>query len=520
MACSFREALDKYDLYARARGFTEPAIAHTRRCVTLFDDYLGGSKDVGDINVNDFRRFVADLRQRPQRRPSPDGSPHRLSGTAVNTYARGVKAFFSWLKAEGIIAVNPLASEPAPKKPRTLPKVYSESELKAVFKAVMPDRRNKAIVFLFLSSGLRLTGLALLTVNTLDTGEGSARVMGKGQIERDVPFDGWAAEAVDDYVKNGRPAPKDTDRLFLTAGGRPLSARGIQTMLAHLGRKAGIKERLSPHKLRHTFATLSLKYGGNLEYVKIILGHSDIQTTSDSYLNVASADVKAAHEKFSPLSNLMDSFAGKGTTLQKKRPPEEQPNNPAGQPAPGGSGGTVSHQDRSPSARQKSTLENETSTGAAAEAEAGGAPGDAESRLKPIFRDLYHEHQRKLAILTGELATDIENGNLERRRHPAKAVLNASSAGVNLVGVYHAQNSRLWPFLAQHLDSEFGAPKLTAQIMQAAVETRVNRLLNKESGEGDLARVVREKLVLVSERGTFPGTCDVCRGYFYESSVG
>jgi site-specific recombinase XerD len=95
MACTIREALDKYDLYARARGFSAATIAHIRRCVTLFDDFLPGAKDVGDITVTDFRRFLADLRQRPLGRASQTGNPRQLSGTSVNTYARGVKAFFS-----------------------------------------------------------------------------------------------------------------------------------------------------------------------------------------------------------------------------------------------------------------------------------------------------------------------------------------------------------------------------------------------------------------------------------------
>jgi site-specific recombinase XerD len=301
MACSLGEALDKYNLYAEARGFSKSTIDHTRLCVTLFNDFLTGNKDVGDITATDFRRFLVDLRQRPQFRGYQSGNPRKLSGTSVNTYARAVKAFFSYLVEDKIITVNPLALEPAPKKPKTIPKVYSESELNAFLRKVVRDPRNKAIVFFFLDTGVRLTGLSQLTVNTVDTREGVARVMGKGQKERLVPFEAWSAAAIEDYIKNARPQAQNTDCLFLTPAGHPLSPRGIQSMLARLGNEAGVIERLAPHKLRHTFATYSLKYGGNLEYIKHILGHSDIKTTSNAYLNVDFTEIKKAHKQFSPL---------------------------------------------------------------------------------------------------------------------------------------------------------------------------------------------------------------------------
>jgi hypothetical protein len=130
---------------------------------------------------------------------------------------------------------------------------------------------------------------------------------------------------------------------------------------------------------------------------------------------------------------------------------------------------------------------------------------------------LYKEHLRKLAALAGELATDIENGNLERMRHPAKTDPKAPFGGLDLVRIFHSQNSRLWPFLTQHLDNEFVTPKLTKQIDQTAVHILVNRILKIESGDRDLAELVRNKLVLLSERGTFEGNCNICRNYFYDS---
>jgi integrase/recombinase XerD len=520
---TIREALDRHALYAQARGFTESAMGNTRRCVLMFAGFLPADRQIGDITTDDYRHFVADLRQRPRRGTSEKSGPRLLSGTTVNTYCRNVLTFFRWLKNEGMVTANPLASETAPKKPRTLPKVYAESDIRAFLKAVMPNLRNRAIVFLFLDTGLRLNEISQLTASKVNTREALARVMGKGQKERIVPLSPRTVAAVEEYVKNGRPAPRDTDRLFLNPDGRPLSGRGIVSMLVRLGREAGVKERLSPHKLRHTFATRSLKYGGNLEYIKNILGHADIKTTSEAYLNVDQADVKTAHQKFSPLSNLMDAFGGEGTILEQTGQPEGQPRSREGSSERGVHKASPSSPVNSLSTKQESTREHDVSTGGAERPRPGERPDGAEDRLRPTCRDLYYEHVRKLAVLAGELATDIETGHLEPRRHPAKAVPNSSLPGVDVVGVYHAQNSRLWPFLAQHLDNEFSGPRLTKQIFDVAVDavvSRVRRFMKQASREAEFVGSVREKLVLVSERGTFEGACSICRNYFFDSAVG
>ncbi len=93
--------------------------------------------------------------------------------------------------------------------------------------------------------------------------------------------------------------------MFLTKDGHRLSSKRIQDILEDVGRKAGIAPRLAAHKLRRTYATLALKYGSNLEYVKITLGHSDVETTSQAYINIADDDIAAAYRKFSPMINLM-----------------------------------------------------------------------------------------------------------------------------------------------------------------------------------------------------------------------
>ncbi len=138
----------------------------------------------------------------------------------------------------------------------------------------------------------------------VDTPNGALRVFReKTQKERYAYFSAPTAAAIEAY-RFVRPQPLAAARLFLTQDGYPLTAKRVQKILERVGKKAGISQRLSPHKLRHSFATWSLKHGSNLEYISIMLGHSDIRTTSKAYLHVAGTDVAEVSKRTSPVVNL------------------------------------------------------------------------------------------------------------------------------------------------------------------------------------------------------------------------
>ncbi len=322
---TIEEALKRYELYARAAGFSQHRIDQMRSCLGLLDRFLGGIKDIGEVEANDFRRFLADLRDRTVWPGLKYEKARHLSGTTITTYARAIKTFFKWLLNDGVIAENPLAVVPIPRNPKTLPKVYSEETMKVVFAVAKTSIRDLAIFCLFLDSGIRLAELAGLKMGDVDTRKGTLKVYGKGAKERFAYFNMEVAKYIDRYVQEFRQGAVKNDFLFLTQEGKPLQARGIQALLLRLGKKAGLEERLAPHKLRHTFATLSLKYGGNLEYIRKILGHTDIKTTSGSYLNAEDADISAAHRHFSPLSNLQAAAEGQEPVLPDGAKPDDQP---------------------------------------------------------------------------------------------------------------------------------------------------------------------------------------------------
>jgi integrase/recombinase XerD len=246
---------------------------------------------------------VASLRNKLTWANCPDRKKKPLSPTTINTYARGVRAFWGWLKAEQIIDPNPLAAVKAPKLPRRIPKVYTEDQLRMVLKTVERRPREIAIIETFLDSGMRLSELTGLSIKDVNLKTGTIKVFGKGSKERFVYISPMTSLKIEEYLTT-RSSIVDEDPVFATIDGRPLSLNRVQVILQEVGKKAGIGERLAPHKLRHTYATMSLRNGSNLEYLRIAMGHTDIKTTSDCYLAMSNQDIALAHRRFSPMANL------------------------------------------------------------------------------------------------------------------------------------------------------------------------------------------------------------------------
>jgi integrase/recombinase XerD len=294
-------------------------IAHTKSCIGFFAEFLGGINDVSTITADDLRRLTVSLKSRTAWENSPKSNGKRLSPVTVNTYIRAIKSFWSWLKEEDIIVTNPLAMVPAPRVPKKIPRIFSESELKIVLNAVHHSPREKAIVELLIDSGIRLSELSKLMVDDVDTTIGRVKVFGKGSKERYTYICPATALTIYNYLQKVRPEPRTEDRLFLTVDGYPLTTVRLQKLLEVIGRKAGLKTRLSAHKLRHTYTTLCLRNGNNLEYVRITLGHSDIKTTSDAYLAVADSDIANACKRFSLIANLVNDNGALSPMVSRRR---------------------------------------------------------------------------------------------------------------------------------------------------------------------------------------------------------
>jgi integrase/recombinase XerC len=298
-----------YRLCARTEGKSHNTISLNVTALRLFQEFLRAVQiptDIDCIGVPEIRQFILYLQQVKAWRRHPTISPrsHGLSGHSINSYLRAISAFWSWLEREGLIRKNALKAVPAPRLPRRLPRAFSEDEVRKILHSAENRPRDRAMVQLFLDSGVRLSELVGLTVPDLDLRLGRLRVYGKGGKERYAYFSNRTAEALKRYISTVRPHALEEDRLFLNIDGTPMDKKRVSKVLEVVGRHAGISQRLSAHKLRHTFATLSLRFGNNLEYLRLALGHADIETTSKSYLAASDADVAIAQRRSSPMANI------------------------------------------------------------------------------------------------------------------------------------------------------------------------------------------------------------------------
>jgi len=306
---NLEKLLERYRLVAGAAGYSPKTIADTVSKVRIFGDFVGDI-EAKDVTEKTAQAFIVWLREKKAWSGTDHAKERKLSLTSVNSYFKTVRAFWSFLFKEHLVDMNPLSGMKSPKKAKTIPKTFSEAEMLSVFAQLKPGSRDEVLVLMFLDSGMRLSELMKLPMKRLDLDNRRALVDGKGGKQRYTYFSKATEDAVRSYCDKVRPKPVAEENLILSEKGLPLSNSRVQFIIATIGAKAGLKERLAPHKLRHTFATMSLRYGGNLEYLKRLLGHSDIKTTSESYLNIDDQDVAAGYDKSSPISHLVKKKPG------------------------------------------------------------------------------------------------------------------------------------------------------------------------------------------------------------------
>lgn len=229
-----------------------------------------------------------------------------LKNTSLARNLSSLRGFFEFLVQERFLPTSPAALLDSPKLVRKLPEVLSREEVTALLaRPVMTDRlgvRDRTMLELLYACGLRVSELAALAVPDFDSQAGLLRVVGKGSKERYVPLHDSAVGLFLSYLRQWRPlfGPK-VDMAFLNRSGLGLSRQGIWKLLRRYALEAGINRPVSPHTLRHSFATHLLEGGADLRTVQILLGHSDIMAT-EIYTHVQSARMAALHRKFHPRS--------------------------------------------------------------------------------------------------------------------------------------------------------------------------------------------------------------------------
>ena len=289
--------------------------------VDLFIDALRFEREMSENTcaayARDLRAFAADAQRRGVTGPADVTRTHiaeflrgeREQGLAASTRARRTVAIRMWLKhlkARRLIAHDPAELLDAPKKAKTLPKVLSEEEVFRLLdevKGTTPrDLRDRAILEVLYGCGLRVSELCALTrADVVAEGE-LVRILGKGSKERLVPIGGAAGRALRAYCESARDVftkgRLDVDEIFVTRLGRPFTRQGVFKVIRERAAAVGIAaDRISPHVLRHCFASHMLQHGADIRAIQELLGHADIGTTQ-IYTHVDArrfADIHRAH---------------------------------------------------------------------------------------------------------------------------------------------------------------------------------------------------------------------------------
>jgi integrase/recombinase XerD len=278
------------------RGVSPRTLDAYRRDVQRLLDFLEarGVRRIGDASAGDLRDFVYHLKDQ------------RLQATSIRRNLSAVRTYFAFLLGEGVVVTDPTERVELPRTWRRLPGVLSAREVASLLDAPDPaDRlfwRDKAILEFAYASGVRVSELTALKVRDVDLQEGMASVFGKGSKERIVPVGRSALRALVTYLRQVRPTlvrGNAEGAVFLNQRGRPLSRMGVWNILRkHVGR-AGIRKRVTPHTLRHSFATHLLEGGADLAAVQEMLGHADIATTQ-IYTHVEREYLRDVHRRYHP----------------------------------------------------------------------------------------------------------------------------------------------------------------------------------------------------------------------------
>lgn len=253
------------------KGLSQNTTEAYRRDLTSFLDFCStlGITEINDIARSNINSYILYLRNR------------NYTPTSVVRKIASLRGFFKWLCANEYFYSNPTQTLEQPKLPKRLPKVMTPEEIDIIFKANIPPREALVIELLY-DCGLRVSELVGLKLNNVDLNSKYIQCYGKGSKERIVPFGKKAQAALKKYLKMRdiiiiTNKLKDTKILFLRDNGQQLTRQDVYSLIRKLGEK--IHKHISPHTLRHSFATHLLENGADLRVVQELLGHSDVSTT-------------------------------------------------------------------------------------------------------------------------------------------------------------------------------------------------------------------------------------------------
>lgn len=286
--------------------------------ISKFLNFLKTERNYSPHTLNNYERdirFLLDFLK--DRKIDRSAARDYLLALEKNRYARrsiarklsSARSFFRWLRREKLIEQNPFEMLLTPKLPKKLPNFLYPEELQSLLEA--PDLkdprglRDRAILEIIYGTGLRVTEIKRMNIGDVDFDEGEIKVLGKGSKERIVLFGSHARQALDKYLKEGRPklvAGKKSPALFINRRGSRLTTRSVERLIVHYAKAAGLNKKVTPHTLRHSFATHLLAGGADLRMVQELLGHVSLSTTQ-VYTHITKERLKEVYDSAHPRAN-------------------------------------------------------------------------------------------------------------------------------------------------------------------------------------------------------------------------
>jgi integrase/recombinase XerD len=295
---NWQQEIDTYlDSLWMEKGFAQNTLSSYRSDLLGFARWLGDNlscSTLAAVKSFDIERYLA---------------VKLAAGSTARSCARllsCLRGYYQWLYREGVIQLDPTIEVESPKLGKPLPKTLTENDVESLLAAPAVDEalglRDRAMLELLYACGLRVTELVSLTISQVGFNQGVLRIMGKGSKERLIPMGEEAQHWLQLYMQQARPVlmgEKQGDVVFPSKRGQIMTRQTFWHRIKHHALTSGISKPISPHTLRHAFATHLLNHGADLRVVQLLLGHSDLSTTQ-IYTHVAQARMQELHSAHHP----------------------------------------------------------------------------------------------------------------------------------------------------------------------------------------------------------------------------
>lgn len=271
------------------KGYSKNTISSYKQDLDRFSVYFK-NKDIKNIDNTDLKEYIKIL---------------NLNEKSISRTISCLKSFYKFLIIEKIVKNNPTDGLYMPKVRKSLPNVLAVEEVTLLLNIKLNDDfsyRNKAMLELMYATGLRVSELVELKLSDIDFNDDIIRIMGKGSKERIIPIGDFAKDYLLEYINKHRGnmlKKMNTDYVFLNNHGKKMTRQGFFKIIKKIAKDAGINTDISPHTLRHSFASHLLKYGADLRTIQELLGHSDISTTQ-VYTHIANEELRKNYDEYHP----------------------------------------------------------------------------------------------------------------------------------------------------------------------------------------------------------------------------